>query len=139
MESRNKGLTEGRIDRSSDQERDDKADEIRFQTLTTLEVLLRALMERYGARMTVGELLSITAAMAMLCKRDQINIGEIAEATGISKQNISRWMRKRIGDSIVLKINEEDQRMHDVVLLDRERGQGFIEQMADLLGKQDHK
>ena len=108
--------------------------DIRYRTLSRLEQVLRVLVDRHGARMTLGEMLAVTAAMARLCKQDQITTAEIAEATGLPKQNISRWVRKRIGDSISLKINDDDQRMHDVVMLDRERGQEHIEQLAKLLG-----
>ena len=84
--------------------------------------------------MTAAVSLAIYASMARLCKQDRVTIGEIAEATGLSKQNVSRWAQKRIGDSIYLKINEDDQRMHDVAMLDRERGQESIERMAEILG-----
>ena len=42
------------------------AEEIRYRTLTELEKLLRLLVDRHGARMTLGEMLAITAAMARL-------------------------------------------------------------------------
>jgi IS5 family transposase len=137
MERRDDSPEKGRSKQSGSEQtragRED-ADEIRHRTLTQLEALLYLLVERHGTRMTLGEMLAITAAMKLFCKQDQVTIGQIAEATGIPKQNISRWARKRIGDSIVLKINDEDQRMHDVAMLDRERGQANIEQMAELFG-----
>lgn len=110
------------------------ADDARYRTLTLLESLLRHLVDHHGARMTLGEMLAIYATMARLCKQDRVTNGEIADATGLPKQNISRWAQKRIGDSIYLKINEDDQRMHDVAMLDRERGQESIERIAELLG-----
>jgi len=110
------------------------ADDVRYQTLTLLEDILRLLVDRHGARMTLGEMLAITVSMGRLCKQDRVTVAEIADATGLSKQNISRWAQKRIGDSIFLKINEEDQRMHDVVMLDRKRGQEHLELMAHVLG-----
>jgi DNA-binding transcriptional regulator GbsR (MarR family) len=115
------------------------AEEIRYRTLTELEKLLRLLVDRHGARMTLGEMLAITAAMARLCKQQQVTIAEISEATGLPKQNLSRWARKRVGDSISLKVNEEDQRMHDVAMVDAFRGQENIERMARIFGtdKQD--
>ncbi len=84
--------------------------------------------------MTLGEMLAITAAMTRLCKQDQVSIAEISEATGLPKQNLSRWARKRIGDSISLKINDDDQRMHDVLMMDAARGQENIERLAMILG-----
>lgn len=134
MERRDDGLESGQSNNSRTRLAGEEADEIRHRTLTQLEALLYLLVERHGARMTLGEMLAITAAQALFCKQDQVTIGQIAEATGIPKQNISRWARKRIGDSIFLKINDEDQRMHDVAMLDRERGQAHIELMAELFG-----
>ena len=109
------------------------AEEIRFRTLTQMEKVLRVLVERHGARATIGEMLAIYAAMARLCKQDQVSIAEISEATGLPKQNLSRWARKRIGESIALRVNEDDQRVHDVVMMDSRRGQENIERLAKLL------
>ena len=109
------------------------AEEVRYRTLTQMEKVLRLLVDRHGARATIGEMLAIYAAMARLCKQDQVSIAEIAEATGLPKQNLSRWARKRIGDSISLRVNEDDQRVHDVVMMDALRGQENIERLASLL------
>ncbi len=111
-----------------------EAVEIRYRTLTELEKVLRLLVDRHGARMTLGEMLAITAAMARLCRQEQVTIAEISEATGLPKQNLSRWARKRVGDSIALRVNEEDQRVHDVVMTDAFRGQENIERLARIFG-----
>jgi DNA-binding transcriptional ArsR family regulator len=107
---------------------------LRYRTLMRLEELMRQLVNRHGARATLGEMLAIYTAMARLCKAERVTIGEIADATGLPKQNVSRWARKRIGDSIHLKVNEDDQRIHDVVMLDRNRGRESIERLAKILG-----
>ena len=120
---------EGRGDSSGDSP---DAEEIRYRTLTQMEKVLRVLVDRHGARATIGEMLEIYAGMARLCKQDQVSIAEIAEATGLPKQNLSRWARKRIGDSISLRINQDDQRVHDVVMMDTLRGQENIERLAKL-------
>ncbi len=128
---------EGRFDGSdgdSPPGLDAQAEELRYQTLTRLEEMLRILTERHGARVTVGELFAIYAAMSRLCKKDQVSIAEIAEVTGLPKQNLSRWARKRIGESISLRVNDDDQRMHDVIMMDAARGQENIERLAKILG-----
>jgi DNA-binding transcriptional ArsR family regulator len=109
-----------------------EAEEVRYRTLTQMEKVLRVLVDRHGARATLGEMLAIYAAMARLCKQEQVSIAEISEATGLPKQNLSRWARKRIGDSISLRVNEDDQRVHDVVMMDSLRGQENIERLAEL-------
>ena len=108
--------------------------ELRHRTLIRLEDVLRLLVDRHGARTTLGEMLAITAAMARLCTKPEVSIAEISEATGLPKQNLSRWARKRIGDSIELRVNDQDQRVHDVILVDQRRGQDNIERLARVLG-----
>ena len=88
--------------------------------------MLQLLVKRHGARMTLGERLAVYAGMSRLCKQDRVTLAEIAEATGLPKQNISRWAQKRIGSSVGLIVNEDDQRVRDLVMLDRERGQENI-------------
>ena len=111
-----------------------EAADIRYRTLSELEKVLRLLVDHHGARMTLGEMLAITAGMARLCRKSQVTIAEIAEATGLPKQNLSRWARKRVGDSIDLKVNEDDQRVQDLVMTDAFRGQENIERLARILG-----
>ena len=117
---------------------DSTAAEVRYRTLLELEKVLRLLVDRHGARMTLGEMLAIAASMARFCKQDQVTIAEISEATGLPKQNLSRWARKRVGDSIALKVNEDDQRVHDVVMTDMFRGQENIERLARIFGTDRH-
>ena len=109
------------------------SDNVRYLTLCKLESVLRILVDRHGARMTLGEMLAITASMARLCKQDRVTIAEIAEATGLPKQNLSRWVQKRVGDSITLRVNEEDRREHDVLIVNQNRGQESIERLAAVL------
>ena len=104
--------------------------ELRYETLQRLEEICSLLVDHYGARMTLGELHAIIATLRKLCRQDRVSVAEIADATGLPKQNISRWMQKRLGDSIYLRVNEDDQRMRDIVLLDPRRGQEFFEELA---------
>jgi DNA-binding MarR family transcriptional regulator len=107
---------------------------LRQQTLARMETLLKLLMERYGRRTTLGEMLAITAALRKLCTQDRVTLAEIADATGLPKQSLSRWAKKRVGESILLSVNDEDQRVHDVVLVDSKRGQEPIERFAEVFG-----
>ena len=113
---------------------DPEALDLRYRTLVRLEALLRNLVDRHGARSTLGEILAVTATRARLCRKEQVSIAEIAESTGLPKQNLSRWARKREGDSIFLRVNEDDQRMLDVIMTDSARGQDHIEKLARILG-----
>lgn len=107
--------------------------ELRYRTLSTLEEILQQLVLHHGARITLGEMLAIAAAMARMCKHGRVTIAEIAEATGLPKQSLSRWTQKRIGESIVLKVNDEDRRVHDVLMLDSERGRENLARLAEIM------
>ena len=109
----------------------------RYRTLARLEEILKLLVEHHGARMTLAELLAITAAMTKLCHQDRVTIAEIAAATGLPKQSLSRWASKRIGDSIQIESEPEDQRSHNIQLIDDQRGREHLERMARLLGLED--
>ncbi|MCZ6640124.1 MAG: hypothetical protein O7F71_00990 [Gammaproteobacteria bacterium] len=110
-----------------------QTNDLRYRTLNRLESILQLLVKRHGARMTLGEMLAVYAGMSRLCTQDRVTLAEIADATGLPKQNISRWAQKRIGNSVGLVVNEDDQRVRDLVMLDRERGQENIERLASIL------
>ena len=101
--------------------------------MSQVESILQQLVKRHGARATLGEMLAVYAGMALFCKQERVTVSEIAEATGLPKQNVSRWVTKRLGVSIGLVVNDDDQRVHDVIMLDRERGQENIENLAGIL------
>lgn len=105
----------------------------RKDTLAVMEELLVVLVERYGRRTTLGEVLAIYAAMHRMCTQKQVTVAEIAEATGLPKQSLSRWAQKRVGDSIVLNINEDDQRVHDVRLVNEEVADETLRKLAAVL------
>ena len=106
----------------------------RYKTLNRLEAVLQLMVERYGSRMTLGEALGIASTMARLCRVDRVTLAEIADATGLSKQNISRWAQKRMGQSIEVAYNEDDRRIKEIVLIDPRRGQEYVEALAQTLG-----
>lgn len=106
---------------------------LRYETLSRLEELMFAWVERYGRRTTLGEMLAIMASLRRLCHQDRVTVAEIAEATGLPKQSLSRWAQKRVGESIVLQVNEDDQRVHDVRLLDKQIAAEPIRRFARIL------
>lgn len=108
-------------------------DEMRYETLSALEEILRQLVLHHGARVTLGEMLAITAAMARFCKHDRVTIAEIAEATGLPKQSISRWAQKRLGESLVLTLNDDDGRVRELSLLDDQRGRDNLARLAEIM------
>jgi DNA-binding transcriptional ArsR family regulator len=108
-------------------------DDTRIETLSALEEILRQLVLHHGARVTLGEMLAITAAMARFCTHGRVTIAEIAEATGLPKQSISRWAQKRLGESLVLQMNDDDGRVRDLSLMDDQRGRDNIARLAEIM------
>jgi len=107
---------------------------LRYKTLSRLEAVLHLMVERYGSRTTLGEALAVAVTMARLCRVDRVTLAEIADATGLRKQNISRWAQKRMGQSIEFKSNEDDRRIKEIVLIDPGQGQEYVEAVARTLG-----
>ena len=123
---------------SSQSAADARTARLRFKALSRLEAALQLMVERYGSRMTLGESLAIASTMARVCRVDRVTLAEIADATGLSKQNISRWAQKRMGQSIEVKYNEDDRRIKEIVLIDPRRGQEYVEALAQTLGIEPH-
>ena len=96
--------------------------------------MLHLMVERYGSRTTLGEALAVAVTMTRLCRVDRVTLAEIADATGLRKQNLSRWALKRMGQSIELKSNEDDRRIKEIVLIDPDQGQEYVEALARTLG-----
>jgi len=107
---------------------------LRYKTLSRLEAVLQLMVQRYGSRTTLGEALAIASTMARLCRVERVTLAEIADATGLSKQNISRWAQKRMGESIEVQYNEDDRRIKEIVLIDPRRGQEYVKALAQTLG-----
>ena len=107
---------------------------LRYKALSRLEAVLHLMVERYGSRTTLGESLAIAATMARLCRVDRVTVAEIADVTGLSKQNISHWAQKRVGQSIEVRSHEDDRRINEIVLIDPRRGQEYVEALAQTLG-----
>lgn len=107
---------------------------LRYKTLTRLQATLQLMVERYGSRTTLGEALAISMTMARLCQADRVTVAEVADATGLRKQNISRWAQKRMGQSIEVRSNEDDRRIKEIVLIDPSRGKEYVEALARTLG-----
>lgn len=105
----------------------------RKETLASMEELLTILVHRYGRRTTLGEMLAIYASLHRMCEQKQVTVAEIAEATGLPKQSLSRWAQKRVGESILLNVNEDDQRVHDVRLVDEEVADEVLLSLAEVL------
>jgi len=128
-------VTDTYTDKQTDRRTDDGTldEKTRKQTLSVMEDLLSVLVARYGRRTTLGEIYAIYAALHRMCSQECVTVAEIAEATGLPKQSLSRWAQKRVGDSIILNINEDDQRVHDVRLVNKQVATEPLKLLAEIL------
>ena len=107
----------------------------RYRTLKKMEEILKMLVDRHGARMTLGELLTITSSMARLCEQDAVTVAEIADATGLPKQSVSRWARKRIDTRLlVARTRAEDERVTEYALVNRDQAADHLKALGKTLG-----
>jgi DNA-binding transcriptional regulator GbsR (MarR family) len=61
-----------------------------------LEELLRILIDRFGGSRTLGEVYANTYALHMARDCEEFTLADIAEKTGVSKQNLSRWLKQHV-------------------------------------------
>ena len=132
-------MSDIQTDKQTDKQTDNRTEtetldeKTRKQTLSRMEDLLAVLVSRYGRRTTLGEIYAIYAALHRMCSQECVTVAEIAEATGLPKQSLSRWAQKRVGDSIILNINEDDQRVHDVRLVNNQVATEPLKLLAEIL------
>ena len=128
-------MTDTHTERQKERRTDDGTldPKTRKQTLGRMEDLMAVLVSRYGRRTTLGEIYAVYAALHRMCSQECVTVAEIAEATGLPKQSLSRWAQKRVGDSIILNINEDDQRVHDVRLVNKQVATEPLKLLAEIL------
>ncbi len=77
-----------------------------------LEKVLRVLVERFGQSRTLGEVLATTYGLRAYREGRELTVADISANTGISKQNLSRWLRVHIEtDHVVTEPHDNDGRM----------------------------
>ena len=100
-----------------------------------LEDLLKVLVERFGAGRSLGEVYATTYFLRILQEGRKPSLSEVSAATGISKQNLSRWLKYQIEiGQAVTSPTEDDGRVHQIDITDPDWAYRHLEQVAEILG-----
>jgi hypothetical protein len=84
-----------------------------------LEQLMKILIERFGPARTLGEVYATTYGLHAYRAGRSLTLADIAENTGISKQNLSRWLKAHIEtDHVVMQPHQDDGRSHTIEISD---------------------
>jgi DNA-binding transcriptional regulator GbsR (MarR family) len=84
-----------------------------------LEQLLKILIDRFGAKRSLGEIYATTYAFRVAREGRIVSLSEVSEYTGISMKNLSRWARDAVQRDL-LKVRErpDDRRVKDFAAVD---------------------
>jgi DNA-binding transcriptional regulator GbsR (MarR family) len=100
-----------------------------------LEALLKVLVERFGASRTLGEVYATTNALRAVREGRDFTLAEVADQTGISKQNLSRWLKIHIETGhAVIQPHQEDGRRQSIDVVDLKYACRHLPAIADVLG-----
>ena len=96
--------------------------------------LLAELVKRFGTGRTLGEVYANSYAIAASREGRTVSIAEISDATGVSKQNLSRWLQRQIEvDHVTVQPNENDARVQEINIPDLDLAGRHLESIADIL------
>ena len=100
-----------------------------------LEELLKVLVERFGAGRSLGEVYATTYFLRVLRGGETPSLADVSAATGISKQNLSRWLKYQIeiGQAITSP-TEDDGRKYQIDITDPDWAYRHLAQVAEILG-----
>jgi DNA-binding MarR family transcriptional regulator len=96
-----------------------------------LEDLLTVLIERFGGARTLSEVYATTYGMRAYREGRTISLKDIAEKTGVSKQNLSRWLQTHVEtDHVVTNPAEDDARIQELTIADEAYAYRHLEPIA---------
>ena len=102
-----------------------------------LERMLKVLVDRFGPARTLGEVYATTYALRTHREGKPITLTDVAAQTGISKQNLSRWLKGHLDTAqAVARPHEEDGRMHRIDVVDLEYAIRHLAAVAEIFGCQ---
>ncbi len=99
---------------------------------TCLRVLIETvdiLIDRFGARLTLGELKAVLVTHLALSTHERITLTDVADASGQPKQSISRWLRR--APHVYLADNPDDARSKILKARDMEAMVAYLDQVIE--------
>ena len=100
-----------------------------------LDDLLAVLVDRFGSETSLGEVRAISYALRMTREGRKFSVSDVAKATGVSKQSLSRWLQHHVDTGVVkTQPAEDDARIQEITITDPARAYRHLEPMAKILG-----
>ncbi|MCZ6641246.1 MAG: hypothetical protein O7G86_11765 [Gammaproteobacteria bacterium] len=97
--------------------------------------ILAILVERFGAGRTIGEVYATSYALKEIREGGILSVADISEATGCSKQNLSRWLRYQVDiGQARTQPAEDDARRQEIAITDPMWAYRHLESLAAILG-----
>lgn len=101
---------------------------------TQLEELLKVLVERFGTSRTLGEVYALTYALRTVREGKTLTLSDVAERTGIPKQNLSRWLKSQVErERAEIQLAEDDARRYIITVTNLDGGCRHLPAVAELL------
>ena len=101
---------------------------------TKLEELIKLLVQRFGPDRSLGEVYATVYALRMAREGGDFSITDIAKATGLPKQNLSRWLQYQISiGQAKTEPSEDDARRHQITITDPVWAYRHLPRIAELL------
>ena len=96
--------------------------------------ILKVLVERFGAGRSLGEAYATLYALKVTREGGTLSVADVANATGCSKQNLSRWLKYQVGiGQVKTQPAEDDARVQEVSITDPMWAYRHLESLAEIL------
>jgi len=98
-----------------------------------LEELLELLVQRFGPDRSLGEAFATCYTLRMAREGREISISDIAKATGLPKQNLSRWLAYQVSiGQANTRASEDDARRQEIGITDPVWAFRHLERAAEI-------
>jgi DNA-binding MarR family transcriptional regulator len=102
---------------------------------TQLEEILKLLVERFGSERSLGEAYATCHALRMVREGRDFSVSDIARATGLPKQNLSRWLKYQVSiGQANTRASEDDARRQQIGITDPAWAFRHLERAAEIFG-----
>ena len=97
--------------------------------------ILEMLVQRFGARRTLGETYATSYALKVIRAGGTPSIADIATATGCSKQNLSRWLHYQVDiGQARTRAAEDDARKQAIAITDPMWAYRHLQSLTEIIG-----
>lgn len=99
-----------------------------------LEELLALLVQRFGSERSLGEVFATCYGLRMAREGRDFSVSDIAKATGLPKQNLSRWLQYQVSiGQANTEPSEDDARRQEIGITDPVWAYRHLERAAEIM------